>query len=766
MSGPFETQVGIGVKDSATPAIRRIRNEVQRMQEARERLGVRGEHTIRREIQLTEASLNRMARSGTLGAAELARAQEKAATKIAQLQKEMAKAEVSSYATRNTAREAYTALGIKSEHSIRREIQRTEAAYNRLERSGVLSASEQARAYEKMTSTVGKLRRELGETERTQSRLAAGLKTGFRVAGGIGAGIMGAGMVLRAPIGGQMDYDSELRRTANFLYRDQGLQGRLAGVRTIDNRVRAATRYGGGTPEEAIDAADMMARSKMNRQQVFAALPEVMKIHSATGAGAEDIASLMTSTYNFGLSDKEASAALDAATTAAQNGRADVPILAREVPRGLESAKSAGLSGKHGYAQTLALFEVAASVAGGATEGATNANDLLAELSSNNLKNNAKRIKIGGKKIDFQAMAIKDVSQGLTPLDTLSHLVDKYDQYDPAGIALRRKFSHATSDSERQRYQDALSKMHGDHVSAFLTNQQSRNAFYGYERNRDMFGRITNDVEAQFNLPEGQRSTDIDFGVVKDSNSFKVSQAKNEQRYATNDAVKGTANVLGDLAEKGAHLAEEFPKLAEAAAGAAVAIKALAAAAILKEGAGLLTGGGGGGLLGKVLRQGGAAAGEAAEVAAGTAAGHPGWLSRAGSAVWRGVTGAGKSVVLGGKSLVTDGVLEDGLLANPWVAGALAAVLPSDTVGGHDEMAELQRLKQRNQQRNTLPSSSEALSLLQNWQGHSGTSGGAPVVNLPAQPAPAVNVRVLLDSRDIASAIEVLLEKNSRRYGA
>ncbi|KNC91101.1 phage tail tape measure protein [Trabulsiella odontotermitis] len=762
MAGPFETQFSVGVTDNATPKIKSIRNEVQRMQEARERLGVRSEHTIQREIAVTTASFNRMARSGTLSAAELSRAYDNMTSKVSRLNKEMAAIEKrQERISRNPSREAYETLGIRSEQTVRREIALNIAAYNRLARSGMLSASEQKRAYEQVTATVAKLRQELGETASQTSRMATGLK----VAVGIGSGVFGAAMVLRRPVSEQMDYDSELRRTANFMYRDQGVEGRLGGVKTIDENVRAATRAGGGTPEEALTAAEMMARSKMNRQQVFDALPEVMKVHSATGADAEDVASLMTSTYNFGLSGKDAQAALDAATTAAQNGRADVPILAREVPRGLESAKSAGLSGKHGFAQTLALFEVAASVAGDATEGATNANDLLAELSSNNLKHNAKRVKIRGKKVDFQAMAIRDISNGLTPLDTLSHLVDKYDQYDPAGIALRKKLSHATSDTERQRYQDALSKLHGDHISAFLTNQQSRNAFYGYERNKDMFNNITGDVEAQFNLPEGQRSTDVDYGVVKDSNSFKVAQAKNEERYATNDAMKGTANVLGDLAEKGSHLAEEFPKLAEAAAGATVAIKAMAAAAILREGAGLLTGGGGGGLLGKVLRKGGTVAGEAAETAGEVAESKPGWLTRLGGFLLSG----GKKVVSGGKNLVTNGVLEDGLLENPVALGVAGMFVPSDTVSGSDESRELSRLKARNlnenSQGNILPSSAEALNMLQNWPGHNAPVGGASRAPQPPQPAPNVNVVVRLDSHDIAAAIQVLIDNNNRRHG-
>ncbi|SQA96734.1 Uncharacterised protein [Cedecea neteri] len=175
MAGPFETQMSIGLRDNASAGIQRIRNEVKRMQEAREVLGIRSERTIQQKIDQTSAAYLRLARSGTLSATEQQRAWERTSSIISRLNKEMSVVEQQQQRlSRNPAREARAVLGIRSEQDIRREIAQTEAAYNRLERSGVMSAMEQQRAYAQMTSTVGKLRRELGETERTQSRLASG----------------------------------------------------------------------------------------------------------------------------------------------------------------------------------------------------------------------------------------------------------------------------------------------------------------------------------------------------------------------------------------------------------------------------------------------------------------------------------------------------------------------------------------------------------------------------------------------------------------
>ncbi|EKN3348272.1 phage tail tape measure protein, partial [Yersinia ruckeri] len=56
---------------------------------------------------------------------------------------------------------ARTVLGVRSEQDVQREIQQTQAAYNRLTRSGVMSANEQARAFSAMTDKVSRLKNEL-----------------------------------------------------------------------------------------------------------------------------------------------------------------------------------------------------------------------------------------------------------------------------------------------------------------------------------------------------------------------------------------------------------------------------------------------------------------------------------------------------------------------------------------------------------------------------------------------------------------------------
>jgi len=65
------------------------KTEYEKLAAARETLGVRPEKTIQREIQQTEAAYNRLAKSGVVGARELARAQDASIAKVKELRREM-----------------------------------------------------------------------------------------------------------------------------------------------------------------------------------------------------------------------------------------------------------------------------------------------------------------------------------------------------------------------------------------------------------------------------------------------------------------------------------------------------------------------------------------------------------------------------------------------------------------------------------------------------------------------------------------------------
>ncbi|MFN1149937.1 phage tail tape measure protein [Serratia liquefaciens] len=666
------------------------------------------------------------------------------------------------------AQQARERLGIKSEQSIRNEIRQTESAYQQLARSSIVSAGEQSRAFDKMTEKVSKLRRELGETERTQSRLARGLK----VAGTLGAGAVGVAVAMRKPIEDSATYDSHLRKQANFAYSNSDLSGRTRGMDTIDRAIRHGVRESGATPDDAFAGLETMQRSgQMSVEQSYTFLPGVLRNAVATGADATSVANLQASAVNFGLNDKDAQAALSVATTMAQHGSVDVPLMAHELPRGLEAGKSAGFYGPRGFAQLSAFYEASAIGSKDPMDATTNANDFLAELTANNLESSGKRLKIAGKNIDIRTMMRKDLAAGLTPLDTVTGVINKLDTTDPEYRKYQKQQVHTTDPNAREKLEAQLMQIHGQHISALFPNQQARNAYINFDRHRDVFNRLSSEGEEQFKLPDERRSATQDFKLQKDSPEWKFTERKNETLFATIDAMKKPTTLLADLSDKAAHLAQEFPALAKASVDTAIAIKGLGLAAsgilalgALKKGGGLLSG-----LMGKgqsVIE--GAGASEVASVTGKVAAGLGGKLLRFGSVL------GDVSMVMG--TFYTE-FLERGKDKVAQSGGNVPAGLPQP-VGGLDVFDEVRHWlsgdgavsqessasRVRDQGGDT--STSEALRRLQNWptpNANAGNAAAPPSQQQAAPPLPPINI--YLDGALMNQHILQQAELNNRRYG-
>ncbi|MGK0740058.1 phage tail tape measure protein [Yokenella regensburgei] len=771
MSREFDTQIKFGVQDNATPKIRSLSEEFRRMSGAREAVGIRSEHSIQREISRTIAAYNRLERGGVMSAKEQERAYQRMQSSVARLRQEMGETlraqekmnpALQEYRRQAQARET---LGIRSEQSVRREISQTLAAYNRLSRSGTMSASEQSRALSQTQAMVAKLRRELGETERSYSRLARAGK----VAAAIGGGIVATTAVLRKPIENYMQYDSELRTQANFAYSSGSKADREAGMKVIDAGVRKALREGGGDHDGALRALETMQRSgTMGKgpDMSIRALPEVMKISTATETDPAAVASLQASAFNFGLNEKDAHAALSTATTMSQHGAVNMSLLAKMGPEALESAKSAGWYGRKGYSETLALFEATARGANAEHPemAATYTTNLLSELSSPTLANNFSRLEHGRGKskkgIDIRALIRADAAKGLSPLDTVDRAIRSIDEHDPQFVALEKKIAGTTDPDEKAQLVARRDQIHGQNVGKIFTNEYSRLGFLNWERNKDYYHELVKEGNEQFEKPEGETSADMDFALKRDSTEFKVNQAKNEAFNAQIDTAAPLAKAFGDVAEKAAELAQEFPKLTTAVSGMYSAIQGIGAIGGMGLGGAAAIGGK---KLWSIFRGGSAVAAEGAEIAtSGVKSGGGSLLSRAGSMVGRGGRWVG--------GLVEDGLLARGAgLVNPWTVGALA-LMPGNTVGNSDEMSELARLKHRNQERNSavdLPVALDAMNEMRRFmeqhnQSRQGPTTGTGPQSSPAQAQPFV-ANIYLDSRQVTEVLLRNIELDSRR---
>ncbi len=242
---------------------------------------------------------------------------------------------------------------------------------------------------------------------------------------------------------------------------------------------------------------------------------------------------------------------------------------------------------------------------------------------------------------------------------------------------------------------------------------------------------------------------------MQDTAKYKDQQAKTQKEKASDAAVKPVSDVIGDFELGAAKLAEEFPRLATAAEGAAIALGMLAAGGFAKGGYDLLTGGKGG-LLKKLLRKGAGEAGEVGQVAedvAEAAGGKSGWLGRGakvvgryagklpGSLKWLGdKLGPVGDAVMAGEVFYSE-YLERGKDKVKANGGKVPSYMPQP-VGGLDVLDELRGWVK------SLESPSSKSDKAK-------TSANPPVI-----------VYVTLDGHELTSIVETRIGQNARRHGA
>ncbi|EAR6709951.1 phage tail tape measure protein, partial [Salmonella enterica] len=236
---------------------------------------------------------------------------EKAAKRQSEEQQKSTKAAISLERTRAAElrrnAKAREALGISSEQTIRRQIDQTIAAYNRLSRAGVMSATEQSRAFNQMRSRVAALRSELQGVTRLERARQTGRNV-MTIAGGVAA----AGAALVQPIRKQMSYSERLTEMTNTAFSDQDIAGRTAGMQRLDKLIRQNVQSSGLSKEGVMGAAGVLFGKGFSESEVNAILPGLTRTAAASKTDPEQLASVATKMMQtFHLTKDQIPAALN-----------------------------------------------------------------------------------------------------------------------------------------------------------------------------------------------------------------------------------------------------------------------------------------------------------------------------------------------------------------------------------------------------------------------------------------------------------------------
>lgn len=600
MSRDFRLSMGLDFKDNASRDMARVLRD-----------GVK---------QATDA---------TRAAGRQGDAQKKAATDATQAEKQHAETQrrdsrenisasrrqVEEYRRSARARET---LAVRSEHAIQREIDRTTAAYNRLSRSGTLTAREQSRAYTAMKNKVAALNGEMGNLTRLERVRMAGGQIGA-VAGGITA----AALPFVAPVRNQMAYEHSQANLANTAFYQQDAEGRLARLPELNALIHDAIVQGGGTKDNA-QAATGRLLNTFSFDEIKTRLPFLQQVSSGTGVSGETLGDISNALRrHLGVdSAEDLKRAINMMVASGQAGGVELADIARILPGQLEQAGRAGLRGLDGLAQLLSADQVSLTTSGSVDEAGAQVNALLQRIYGNRAEMAAGRIKIGGKGIDLHGTLAQAQLHGMSPLDALVGLSDRIIDSDPKIRSLRKKLnSGKLSESEAANTRDALQTMENDWLTKLLGDPYSVRALTSLRNQRQARADNLALTQRQRDLPDGQGAAEVNFQTISGTSDFKTDQAKSLRELSQMDAMKPVADAAGKFADVVAEFNQKFPGLSQVAESASLAIKSMTAAAVTFAGLKLLLGKGGAGAVpGNVL-------GDAGTAAAGAASTSGNWLS-------------------------------------------------------------------------------------------------------------------------------------------
>lgn len=504
-------------------------------------------------------------------------------------------------------------LGVRSERSIQNEIMRTRAAYDQLKRSGIASGRELDRAAVATKRRIAELNAEMGKVSMGQRLGNIG-----RGIAGLAAGATAAGMVLAQPMKKQMDYDRSLAMTANTAFAERDAAGRIAGKAELNNAVKSAVEIGGGTKEDALGALDtMLASGAVKAETAMKLLPTLQKGATATGASTDDLAKIAISAMQqFGIGEDQIGEVLDKAVAAGQAGNFELADMARWLPKQMAAGKSAGLSGMSGFEALLVGNQQARVTAGTSDEAGNNFANLLAKLTSKETNERFKNLKIKGKDgkehgVDFIGSMEAQKKKGKNSIEAFMSIMDQVIGQDDKYRELQKKLKGAKKEDQAKLLGEMANLVEGTAIGQVISDREALMALLGIRNNVNL------GKEVKESLDKSEGAVDTSHAVIKDTNSYKVEDAKNNVDFAQMEGMKGFNDALGDVSVKIAEYAKAYPDLTGKIVTAGTVVAALSAAAITAAGSLRLLGGKGGlGIgVGDVLSKGAGVTGAAGGVA-------------------------------------------------------------------------------------------------------------------------------------------------------
>lgn len=457
-------------------------------------------------------------------------------------------------------------LGVRPEREIQREIMRTEAAYNRLARSGTLSFQEQRRAARAAREEVTKLTNEMGRLTTRQK-----LVRGAAIAGGVGAAGGVAAAVIAPKVKTALAYDLRVAHLANTAYSTRDKAGRAAGGRELDKIISEAVRYGGGTRDSAMDTAESLFGSGIfGPGEVKAILREALMAGTANKADSTSFAQMaISANQTMGIKPEQMGRIFGMGTYAGQAGGFEIKDMAKWLPQQMAAAKAVGMYGETGFAKLAALNQASVVTAGSKDEAGNNVVNLLAKMGSQDTAKDFKKLGI-----NLPQKLAEGRIKGFDALDVVGDLLQAQLGKDKNFQRVQRELAAAKDDGQRSQALTAVGDIaQGTVIGKVFQDRQALMALYAYMNARD---RVKSISEGALKNPD---AANRNMDSIRDTASFKVDQNANERAMAMQATMDKFLPAIGSMADGVTSLMQKYPGYTTAIAAAAAAVTALAGAA-------------------------------------------------------------------------------------------------------------------------------------------------------------------------------------------
>ncbi|HHN9947215.1 TPA: phage tail tape measure protein [Escherichia coli] len=485
--------------------------------------------------------------------------------------------------------EARSVLGIRSERQIQREIQQTTAAYNRLTRTGLMSASEQARAFDAMRQKVAGLRGELTSTSETMSRMSKARVLGGNVAA-IAGGVTAAGAVIAQPVREQMNYSQRLANITNTAYNQLPAEERIAAKGQLSSAIKKAVRKGGGTADTAANALGvLMSKGGVDDKTAMSVLGDVMYTSTATSSNPEEIAQLaVTALNNFKIKKEELPLFFDKLTRSGELGGFELSDMAKELPTIMTNYSKLGMGGLKDLDLLLGNLQANSETSGNNDTAANNYNQLLLKITSADTINNMKSRKFrvsGSKPMSYSDFLVSQRAKGYNTYESFNNAIDAIISGDKDYKSLTASIAHNKGTNKEKDLIAARDVLVSTIIASIVPDSQAQMALTTAFLKKDYI------KEQMVGTRKANGAVNSSFQVVSSEPLFKFNQLSNEKFFADGDVFSKFNKVLGNTAITIADYAKEYPELTVAINGATQGIKAMTAAAYVFAGIRLLQGG-------------------------------------------------------------------------------------------------------------------------------------------------------------------------------